>query len=450
MPNLKQNIPQTIGANDNSPAWIMETTRKPVTAKNTFTQKRNVDAKPADLAWGFPLIGTLLLAAMMISRVSLDIVTLTAVIIGAIGLFWAVWCKKVSAWQSRELSLLTSCAAFVVALYTAALLAGLALNTVDIALSVAAVGLTIGVFYKSVPSLLASIFSVAIWLFAVIPGTNFIFGFGETISGGWIMALPFLLLGQMSLAKHLRSTPCLLLTIGLSYSWGLWLGLSSNMPLTAIAGLGFAVGLAQHRLGKSMADSKKFAANIHSWSGAIIGLISALFLQSVWLDLNMNLAVPGWIPTSIWWVIFSVSAIVLFISSLLRFKHSRITLAGIFILSASAAILPIASIRPDLVRDTLLSVLGLIPAPGFGLVIGASIMAAGLAWVVNGIRKSRISNIIIGTALIGFQAVILMAPGRINLDTIILFISSLITALCIGGLIAGAALDHSHPSTKKL
>ena len=159
--------------------------------------------------------------------------------------------------------------------------------------------------------------------------------------------------------------------------------------------------------------------------------------------------IPAWIPTQIWWGAFLGAALILFVSSLIRFKHSYITLPGIFILSLSAAVLPLASIKPGLIRDIFSSIPGLLPAPGFGLVIGAVIMAAGMAWIVNGLRKSQFVNIIVGTVLIGTQVLILMAPGRIDLDGVIIFLTSLIGALCIGALIAGASLDHSRPAARK-
>ena len=83
------------------------------------------------------------------------------------------------------------------------------------------------------------------------------------------------------------------------------------------------------------------------------------------------------------------------------------------------------------------------------MVIGAVIMAAGMAWIVNGLRKSQFVNIIVGTVLIGAQVLILMAPGRIDLDGVIIFLTSLIGALCIGAMIAGASLDHSQPAARK-
>ena len=117
--------------------------------------------------------------------------------------------------------------------------------------------------------------------------------------------VPILLIAQLYLATRLKSVSCLLLITVLGYAWGIWLGLSFNMPLTAVAGLIFAVGIAQHRLGKSMIDSKTFGASTHSWVGILSALMAAHYLQVSWLSPEMNSEIPAWIPTQIWWGAFS-------------------------------------------------------------------------------------------------------------------------------------------------
>lgn len=337
----------------------------------------------------------------------------------------------------------------IIAVISLAKLGGVALNSVDLAVMTGWIGLGVGWIYKSRTSLITSILATATWLFAAIPALNAFFGLGDASSAGWVTSLPFLVLGQILLSSKLRSGVCLSLALLLAYGWAIWLGFLSAYPLTALAGIGFAIGVAHHRIGKSLSDDQRFGAGWHSLIGAIAALIAAHLIQSVWLDPTMNSAVPGWMPTQTWWVILALASAALFIGSMMRFKHSRITLSGIFILSLATLILPFASIRPDLVRETFAAIPGLTAAPGFGLVIGAAIMAAGLAWVANGLRRLKLLSVVIGAALVGIQMVVLLSPGRATFDLGIVFVCSLIAALCIGGLVAGAALDHARPAQRR-
>jgi len=447
MPNPHQKSPQYIGANDNSPAWVMES-RQRAAAPNPFRRKTAKPIKSVNFAPLFPFLAGLVLAGLFFTSASTETLTSAAGVISFIGLFWASYCKRVQAWRSREFTLLCVIGAGFLALFGTATLAGISLNTIDMAMIVACLGLIIAAMYKSAPALLTSAFATTLWLFAFIPSLNTMFGLGQANSFGWTILLPILLIGQIMLSSKLRNRACLAVSLLAAYGWVAWLGLTANIPLTALSGLGFAIGIAHHRIGKTLSDENRFGADWHSWLGVIAALGAALFLQSIWLNPSMNQAIPGWMPTQMWWAALGLASLTLFIASLQRFKNSRITLPGIFILSAATLILPIISIKPDLVRDVSAAIPGLNAAPGFGLIIGAAIMAAGLAWIANGLRRLKLFNVIIGAALVGIQGVILIAPGRATLDLGIVFVCSLIAALCIGGLVAGASLDHSRPARR--
>ncbi|WP_427451085.1 hypothetical protein [Litorimonas sp. WD9-15] len=447
MPNPHQNAPQYMGANDNSPAWVMEP-RARAAAPNPFQRQKTKSIKPGKFAPLYPLLTVLALTGLFFWEAPTDTLRSAAGLMSFIGLVWAGFCKRVEAWRSREFTLLTVIGAGFLALFGTAALAGISLNTIDMAMIVACLSLAIAVMYKSAPALLTSVFATTLWLFAFIPALNMMFGLGESNSFGWTMLLPILLVGQIILSSKLQNTACLAVSLLASYGWIAWLGVTANIPVTALAGLGFAIGVAHHRIGKSLKDENRFGAAWQSWLGVIAALGAALFLQSIWLNPDMGQAIPGWMPTQIWWAGLGVTTLALFIASLQRYKNSRITLSGIFILSAATLILPIVSIRPDLVRDVFAAIPGLGAAPGFGLIIGAAIMAAGLAWITNGLRRLKLFNVIIGAALVGIQGIVLLAPGRANLDLGIVFICSLIAALCIGGLVAGASLDHSRPARR--
>ena len=86
---------------------------------------------------------------------------------------------------------------------------------------------------------------------------------------------------------------------------------------------------------------------------------------------------------------------------------------------------------------------GLDAQPGFGLMIGATILSCSLIWIVKGLKNGSLVNVLIGTFAIGIEAVILLRPNYFSADFAVIFVVSLICALCIGGLIAGSTKDHT-------
>ena len=85
---------------------------------------------------------------------------------------------------------------------------------------------------------------------------------------------------------------------------------------------------------------------------------------------------------------------------------------------------------------------GLNAQPGLGFVIGASIIAAGFHWLVRSLKSGQLLEMSMGGAVIGIQSMILIQPKNFNIDLSIVFVVSLICALCIGGLIAGVSTNQ--------
>lgn len=439
-----------IGANDNYPAWVTATSVADI-KKNTFaraakrpSQKRRSDFK--GLAWLIPAMVFASLALYFIGGLSFQSLPTIAAFMGLIGLVWAKRCRRLELWRNREFTLLGVIGALSVSLFTLAQMSGIVMTGVDIAVMAACFSAILAWSYRSIPSLLVSVFANIIWLLSSLPDVSSLLGFGEAVSQGWLPFVPVLIIAQLFLTSHLKSMLCAGLTLVAAYGWAIWFGTASGMPVSALAGLGFAVGAAHYGIGQAKDSTDQFAAMLHTICGAIVALVSAHILQSIWLDSAMNQSLPGWIPTQIWWVGFGLAAMILFTSSILRFKYSRMTLLGVFLISLGALLLPLASIRPDLVRSLMLSVPGLSPAPGFGIMIGGVLMSFGLAWVVKGLRDMKLVHVILGAAIIGIQTLILIAPDRTTLDLGILFTCSLIAALCVGGLVAGSDIDHARPS----
>jgi len=394
------------------------------------------------LAWGLPVMTLLAGFVCWWMGVSSAVLILPATVLGGILVLIGLFLRQSE--RTRNFSALAATGAFVTAISGVATQSGITLYTTDVAVLIASLALIVSWFLKSGPALMLSGLAGVIWLASLNPYVSVLLGFDTPVSQGWITLFPLLLAGQAGLAMTLRSRSIILILIASAYGFVATLG--SNIPAPALAGLAFAGAAAHHRLGKAWADSGIFGARLHILSGWIAALVAAFYLQALWLNTETGPAVPLWQTSNGWWIALGFSALALFISSILRYKHAQITLFGIFLVSAATLILPIASVRPDIISHAFDTIPGLNAHPGFGFVIGAAMMASGLAWVVNGLRKGIILDMTLGVCLVGIQAVIILRPGLTSLDFGIVFIVSLISALCVSGLIAGTSLNHTPPA----
>ena len=155
MPNLNHKNPRTLGANDNSPAWIMSAPKR-VTGHNRYSKTTKINVHTPKLSWVFPLLASLIMVLLPFLGLTPESFIKFVGFVGLTGFFWASYCKRVHDFKSRELSLLISLISCVLALFGMALLAGIELNTIDIALFTALTALLIGFGFKSAPALLAS------------------------------------------------------------------------------------------------------------------------------------------------------------------------------------------------------------------------------------------------------------------------------------------------------
>ncbi len=445
MPHLQS----FIGANDNSPTWVMSS--KPNSRERQSAQKKTVvqsTRKPVALdsiLWLLP-VGALIagIVAWWMRIPSADLIWLASGL-GAILLIAASLTQK--AWRTRNFCVLVAIGAFAVSLLGVATQAGVLLFATDISVLISAVSITLAWTFKSRPGLMLSGFSGLLWLASLNPDISGSLGIGTPASQGWLPLFPLLLIAQGVLAKRLHSQSTLLVTIIAAY--GFVISVSTSLPMLPLAGLFFAVSAAHHRMGKAWADTDVFGARHHIIVGWLAALSAALYVQSYWLNLENGQAEPLWTAHQGWWIALGCAAAVLFTSSIIRYKHAQISLSGIFLVSAAALILPVTTVRPDLVYILFDTFPGLPARPGFGFMIGAAIMASGLAWVVNGLRKGQVLEMVLGAAAVGLQALILFNPDWINVDFAIVFCLSLICALCVGGLIAGASLNHAPPPRRR-
>lgn len=395
----------------------------------------------ATAAWLMPVLALAMGAYAIGQSLPLTTLFLPSFIIGALLLITAARAEPGS--RLRNISGLLMVAAITTGLAAFLSQNGLPLIGVELALLVAALALISGWIFKSVPSVLLSTFSGLLYLASAYPELGLMTGLTDEESNLGAGIVPWLVIGQIGLAQKLKSGLALFAAIIAGY---IWLGtLAADMSLPALAGLGFAVAAAHYWLGKAWAETGKFGAEIHRICAWGIAFSAAIYVQSLWLSVDSGQAQPFWPPDNFWWIVFGTALFTLFVASLMRFKTSNITLPGIFIACLTVAALPLAMAKPDFVFAAFEGIPGLNAQPGLGLVIGACIIAGGLFWLVSGLKSWRLSDMIMGTLAIGIEAVVLFQSSRFDADLGVTFIVSLICALCIGGLIAGASPDRTHP-----
>lgn len=432
-----------LSANDNAPQRVerarfgkrlAKTDVKPTSSDGISKYKQ-----PSDFGWIIPLLA----CAMTISAVwqgSSFLTLFWPTMIITVLLFWTAL-RAAPFSRLRNISSLMFVGAAALCMYQLLSQNGFTLIAVEIALVVSSIALVSGWVLRSRPAIMLSSIGAIGYLMSLFPELGLLTGFTDGLSKLGIGLVPCLLFGQAIAAQKFRSYALSLTVIIASYVW--MIAIAKNMIMPELIGLGFAISAAHYCLGKAWCDQGLFGARLHTVFPLIIALGTALYMQSLWMNIDTGQAKPLSSPNRFWWSIFGVATFVIFISSLMRYKASQISLSGIFIISTAALVLPIATVSPDIIYAAFENIPGLEAHPGLGLVIGAAIIACGVTWVANGLKQGRLLNVIIGAVAIGVEGLILYQPSRFNMDLAVIFIVSLICALCIGGLIAGSTFDES-------
>ncbi|WP_189581345.1 hypothetical protein [Litorimonas cladophorae] len=437
-----------IGANDNSPAWVMRShlpdRKKTAPRLQLLPSPKKERSFATGFMWLVPLAAFAAGLAAWWYRLPAENLVWPAASIGTILIGVAALSR--SAWRIKNFSTLMAIGAFSTALFAAASQAGITLYATDISVIASATSITLAWVFKSRPALMLSGFSALVLLASLTPEISTGLGIGAPTSQGWLPLFPVLIGAQALLAMKVGSHGTLFVTIVAAYGYVVTIG--SGLPPLPLAGFIFAVAAAHYRLGKAWADTAVFAARLHINIGWVMALGAAFYVQSHWLTADASHTETLWPANRMWMTAVGLAAFALFLSSIMRYKHSQITLTGIFLVSSSALVIPVASVRPDLLYFVFDAVPGLPARPGFGVLIGAVIIASGVAWVVNGIRKSEFFEMTLGALVIVMQVLILFNPNFMTMDFAIVFTLALICALCVSGLIAGTSLNHARPAKR--
>ena len=367
----------------------------------------------------------------------------------AIAILWAgVWTSYVASdfkyWRLSELAIISSMTGLLGIIIIAANYFSIKLTLIDSAILMSVLSLFMGLTLKSRIAVLVSICATLFW-----SALNFL---GAPVNN-LIYIFPLFILAQIYCSAKINSklTHSLATLTGyigilalLSTLWS-----SGLMPITFVASLLFTIGVAQHRCGKAAEDSHISGSKIHIFSGWVIAVTSAILFQYFWLSPDMAhilSASPNASYLLLWKGAVALSILAIFISGIIRFKHTQITLLGIFILTLGSSLIPLMSWFPQLPEALVQNVSGVQTVPTFGIIIGAAVTATGIGFAINGIRRKSWMMIFLGLVALAIEAILLMTPLLFTADNIIIFLTALIATLAIGGTIAGNSLAFETPS----
>ena len=180
-------------------------------------------------------------------------------------------------------------------------------------------------------------------------------------------------------------------------------------------------------------------------------MIGAIGFQYFWLSpdaIENSTATLSATGLAGWKALIATSLAVIFCSAIIRYKHTQISLAGIFILTAVSAIIPMMLWFPSWPQTIASAIPGLSAVPTIGILIGAAITAAALGMALNGVRRHSSIMMSMGIITLFVQAYLLVKPEFITLDNSIIFISGFLTALATSAVIAGTSLSHQAPAPR--
>ena len=417
-----------------------------VTAQKTVSNGKNRSLKLSVFLW----LATLLLG---LSHFVMETTTEFKAI-SALSVLWTgVWTSYVAAdynkWRLREVAIVSALGGLMGAIILTANYIGLSLNLVDGIILTSFLSLLMGYIFNSRIAILASICATLLWatmsFLGMVPVNNL------------IALFPLLCLAQIHSSSKIKSNLAVSLSVITGYLGliGLLMMLIANnlLPMTYATALLFIVGIAHHRSGKAARDSHIAGSQIHTMIGWIVALSSAIIFQHFWLTPDTFVPIetaPSQTYIGIWKTIVTISIFTIFVSGIIRFKHSQITLSGIFLLTICSSFIPLMLWLPQLPETVADNIPGIEPVPSFGLIIGAGILAASIGMAFNGIRQKSWAMIGVGLTALSIETVIIMKPNLFTSDNIIIFVAAFIAALSISGAIAGNSLAFQTPAPRRL
>ena len=373
-------------------------------------------------------------------------------VLASLALLWAgLWSSYVCAdhgkWRLSEISVVTALGGLMSAIIVSANFLGFGLTLTDGLLLMSITALLIGYILKSRICVLASICACLLW--AALSFT------GITEFSTVMIVFPVIWAVQVMTATKIRSGMAITLAVLTGYYWAVsfifenWS--AGNLPLTFAAAIIFVIGTAHHRSGKAAEDKEITGSLIHIYAGWVAAMIGAIGFQYFWLSLDALQSSTATLSPQglgLWKGVTLAALVVIFCGAIIRYKHSQITLAGIFLVTAVSAIIPMILWLPALTQKTVVAIPGMSAMPTIGILIGSGILAAAIAMALNGVRRHSPIMIGLGIAVMFTQAYLLIKPEFMTLDNLVVFGAGLLASLAIGATIAGSSLAHQAPAPR--
>ncbi|WP_026940822.1 hypothetical protein [Hellea balneolensis] len=373
-------------------------------------------------------------------------------VFASLSLLWTgMWASYVSAdygkWRVSELSVVTAMCGLLGTVIVSAAYFNVGLTITDGLILMSIIPLFVGFILKSRICVLASICASLIW-----GALNFS---GVTEQSDIMFLFPAIWAAQIFIGTKIRSGMVITLAVLTAYYWAANIIFThwsvGNLPLTFGTAAVFICGLAHHRAGKAAEDNLITGSSVHIYAGWLAAVIGAIGFQYFWL-------VPDAIATEtaslssngllIWKAIVSFALATVFCSAIIRYKFTQISLAGIFLLTAASALIPLMLWIPSWPQNLTAAIPGLSVVPTMGILIGSAIIASALGMMLNGVRRHAPVMIGMGLVMLFAEAALLYKPDLMTLDNAIIFTAGTLISLAIGAAIAGSSLAHQAPAPR--
>ena len=373
-------------------------------------------------------------------------------IFASIALLWAgLWSSYIAAdhgrWRFSEMSVVTALMGLMGAITTTVNYFGVGLTLTDGLVLMSTLPLIIGYLLKSRICVLASICASLIW------GALGFSGLSET--SNVFLIFPLICAAQIFTGTKIRSGMAITLAVITGYYWvssfifTAWS--AGNLPLTFAAAALFILGTAHHRSGKAAEDKRLTGSSIHIYTGWIAAIIGAVGFQYFWLNpeavqsSTSTLSISG---LTMWKGVILTSLAVVICSTIIRYKHSQTSLAGIFLLTGASAIIPMMLWFPSWPQAIISEIPGMSAMPTIGILIGAAITATALGMTLNGVRRHSAMMMFMGISALMAQAFMLLKPEIITAENGIIFVVGCLVSLAVGATIAGSSLSYQAPAPR--
>ena len=372
---------------------------------------------------------------------------LTTVALFCTGLLGGYVFSNHKLWRLGEISIVTALGGLLTSMALSAAHFNLGLTATDGVILTSLIALGMGYGLKSRLTLLVSIYVSILWAIASFTGFIQITPL--------MFALPLIALSQIAVGTQIRSGLAIGLSIITGYFWTLCLLIefwaSNLLPLTFASTIVFMIGAAHLRLGKAFDDTRKIGSNLHIYAGWTAMITGAIIFQLFWLNdviLDTTEASISAKGLMLWKSLVLTCTFIVLLSSIVRYKYYQITISGIICLTLITPLLPLMLWFPAWPQAVMAELSGMSAIPTFGVMIGGCIVAAAIGSILNGVRRD--SNIMIGLGLkaLIIEAFLLLNATLVTLDNVLVFFTTLLVALTIGGLIAGQSLAYQAPAPR--